>query len=163
MATPIAITRQKSLFGNNSLTGIDSERFDALERAGFRVDRFGDLWKLLSERLGGHYMDVGCSAKIAAGLVCSLPLCSLFNFVTNDMDRCRSKLKEIRCSPVSLLRVSGSLMAAPLMLMLLFSVLDLSTTYEKKLPSLWARQLETGWKTIGSWTMKESSVEPTSE
>lgn len=72
MATPIAITRLKSLFGNNSLAAIDSERFDALERAGFRVERFGDLWKLLSDRLGGHYMDVGASAKIAAGLVSHL-------------------------------------------------------------------------------------------
>jgi hypothetical protein len=69
MAIPIAITRQASLRGNKALASEDSERFDALERAGFRVERFGDLWKLLSETRGGHYMDVGCSAKIAAGLV----------------------------------------------------------------------------------------------
>jgi hypothetical protein len=69
MAIPIAITRQLGLHGNNALAATEPERFDALERVGFRVERFGDLWKLLSERLGGHYMDVGCSAKIAAGLV----------------------------------------------------------------------------------------------
>jgi hypothetical protein len=69
MATPIAITRLKSLYGNNTLASFDPERFDALERAGFRVERYGDLWKLLSERLGGHYIDVGASKKIAAGLV----------------------------------------------------------------------------------------------
>jgi hypothetical protein len=69
MAIPIAITRQAALHANNALAATEPERFDALERAGFRVERFGDIWKVLSERLGGHYMDVGCSAKIAAGLV----------------------------------------------------------------------------------------------
>lgn len=69
MAIPIAITRQTALYAVNAFAATEPERFDALERAGFRVDRFGDIWKVLSERLGGHYMDVGCSAKIAAGLV----------------------------------------------------------------------------------------------
>jgi hypothetical protein len=69
MATPLAITRLKSMFANNSLAAIDSERFDALERAGFRVERYGDQWKAMSERFGGHYIDVGASAKIAAGPV----------------------------------------------------------------------------------------------
>ena len=66
---PIAITGQVSLRGNKALAAKDSECFDALERAGFRVERFGDLWKLVSETRGGHYMNVGCSAKVAAGLV----------------------------------------------------------------------------------------------
>jgi hypothetical protein len=39
------------------------------QRAGFRCERYGDLWKLLSDRLGGHYMGVGCSQTIADGLV----------------------------------------------------------------------------------------------
>lgn len=44
-------------------------RFEALERAGFRVEVFGDpSWHLI-ERLGGHYMDIGASAKISQGLV----------------------------------------------------------------------------------------------
>jgi hypothetical protein len=71
MAIPIAITRQASIRGHNALAATEPERFDALERAGFRVERYGDLWKLLSERLGGHYMDVGASAKVSAGLVCA--------------------------------------------------------------------------------------------
>jgi hypothetical protein len=49
----------------------DPERFDALERAGFLVDRYGDLSYQLYHRRGGHYIDSGASAKIAAGLVCS--------------------------------------------------------------------------------------------
>jgi hypothetical protein len=69
MAIPLAITRQASILGHNAHVDEVPERFDALERAGFRVERYGDLWKCLSHRLGGHYMDVGCSAKIAAGLV----------------------------------------------------------------------------------------------
>jgi len=60
---------QVSLRGNKALAAKDSKCFDALERAGFRVERFGDLWKLVSETRGRHYMNVGCSAKIAAGLV----------------------------------------------------------------------------------------------
>lgn len=48
-------------------------RFEALQKAGFRVDVFGDpIWHLF-ERLGGHYMDVGASKKIADGLVGSSP------------------------------------------------------------------------------------------
>jgi hypothetical protein len=74
MAMPIAITRQASLLGTRMAAGADPEYFDSLERAGFRVERYGDLWKLLSDRLGGHYMDVGCSKKIADGLVCEPPL-----------------------------------------------------------------------------------------
>jgi len=69
MATPLSITRLKSMYGNSSLAAMDSPRFDGLERAGFRVERYGDLWKAMSERLGGHYIDVGASAKIAAGQV----------------------------------------------------------------------------------------------
>lgn len=45
------------------------ERFIALEKAGFRVEVFGDPVYQILERLGGHYMDVGASQKIAAGEV----------------------------------------------------------------------------------------------
>lgn len=47
----------------------EPERFDVLERAGFKLDREGELSWYLFERFGGHYMDVGTSAKIANGLV----------------------------------------------------------------------------------------------
>src|SRR6201999_1735003 len=33
----------------------------------FKVDRYGDLYSYLLERFGGHYVDVGCSARIANG------------------------------------------------------------------------------------------------
>ena len=53
----------------HALAAADSERFDALERAGFRVERYGDFFHHLNERQGGHYVDVGASAKIAKGLI----------------------------------------------------------------------------------------------
>lgn len=49
----------------------EPERFDALERAGFLVERYGDIFWHLFERAGGHYMDVGTSRKIADGKVSS--------------------------------------------------------------------------------------------
>ncbi len=75
MGLPIVVTRLGALHGTKLLVDAEQERFDALARAGFRVDRYGDLWQLLTDRLGGHYMDVGASAKVSAGLV-SLTLSS---------------------------------------------------------------------------------------
>ncbi|KIW56390.1 hypothetical protein PV05_05055 [Exophiala xenobiotica] len=45
------------------------ERFDALEKAGFLLDRYADMGYVIYVRQGGHYMDVGTSGKIAAGLI----------------------------------------------------------------------------------------------
>lgn len=44
-------------------------RFDALEAAGFKLDRYGSIIHHLYNRMGGHYMDVGASDKISRGLV----------------------------------------------------------------------------------------------
>jgi hypothetical protein len=48
---------------------LEPERFNALERAGFKVERYGTLAHHLYERSGGHYVDVGASGKISKGLV----------------------------------------------------------------------------------------------
>ena len=45
------------------------ERFDALERAGFKMERNGQLAVHIFERFGGHYLDVGASKKIVDGKV----------------------------------------------------------------------------------------------
>lgn len=45
------------------------ERFDALEKAGFKVDRPGDLYTNLYIRYGGHYVDIGNCARIVSGEV----------------------------------------------------------------------------------------------
>ena len=47
----------------------ESERYDSLERVGFNVERYGDIAEMMYERMGGHYIDVGVSAKISKGLV----------------------------------------------------------------------------------------------
>ena len=43
------------------------EQFDALEKAGFKVDRYGDLYTNLYIRAGGHYVDIGNCARIVNG------------------------------------------------------------------------------------------------
>lgn len=47
----------------------NSARFDALQNAGFKLDRFASLTDCLYNRGGGHYMDVGAAEKISRGLV----------------------------------------------------------------------------------------------
>ena len=69
MSNPTNVTRLLALNGLTNMARQEPERFDALERAGFKTDRFGDIYRHLYERFGGHYMDVGASAKIAQGLV----------------------------------------------------------------------------------------------
>ncbi|KAA6408835.1 MAG: dimethylaniline monooxygenase (N-oxide forming) [Lasallia pustulata] len=69
MSNPTNVTRLMALNGLTNMARQEPERFDALERAGFKTDRFGDIYRHLYERFGGHYMDVGASAKIAQGLI----------------------------------------------------------------------------------------------
>lgn len=69
MSSPTNVTRLMALNGLTNMAREEPERFDALERAGFKTERFGDLYQHLYERFGGHYMDVGASAKVAQGLV----------------------------------------------------------------------------------------------
>lgn len=68
---PIAVTRLLSMLTLHKMADQQPERFDALEKAGFKVIRHGDIIHQLYERFGGHYMDVGTSAKISKGLVSS--------------------------------------------------------------------------------------------
>lgn len=69
LSLPVAIIRKMGLVGTKFAVDREHGRYDALEQAGFKVERYCDIWKSLVEQLGGHYQDVGCSAKIAAGLV----------------------------------------------------------------------------------------------
>jgi hypothetical protein len=48
---------------------MEPERFDGLERAGFKLGRNGQLAVHIFERFGGHYLDVGASKKIVDGKV----------------------------------------------------------------------------------------------
>lgn len=47
----------------------EPERWEALENAGFKVDPYGDIQEAINIKLGGHYIDVGTSAKISKGYV----------------------------------------------------------------------------------------------
>lgn len=53
----------------HSMSDAERSRFDALESAGFKLDRYGSIMHHLYNRMGGHYIDVGTSAKISKGLI----------------------------------------------------------------------------------------------
>jgi hypothetical protein len=64
---PNKITRESVNGAVHRLTDLNAERFDALEKAGFKLQRHGDLLSCLFDRIGGHYIDIGASARIANG------------------------------------------------------------------------------------------------
>ena len=55
----------------HSLAMTEPEIFQELKDIGFKVNTYGDMEYHLNERFGGHYADIGTSAKIAKGLVSS--------------------------------------------------------------------------------------------
>ncbi|KAI9693499.1 MAG: hypothetical protein M1820_009235 [Bogoriella megaspora] len=69
MISPYAVSRLLANMTLHGRTRQETERFDALEKVGFKLDRYGELMQNLYERSGGHYMDIGTSAKIAKGLI----------------------------------------------------------------------------------------------
>jgi hypothetical protein len=71
---PVAVSRLSSAKVFHAMARNEPERYKALEQAGFKVDPFGDIQHAINIRLGGHYIDVGTSAKIGKGLVCSSSL-----------------------------------------------------------------------------------------
>ncbi|KIW17548.1 hypothetical protein PV08_04742 [Exophiala spinifera] len=66
---PVSIARLTSAEAFHTMARGQPERWDALERAGFKVDPYGDIQDAINVRLGGHYIDVGTSAKISKGLI----------------------------------------------------------------------------------------------
>lgn len=73
LTAPIGVVRLISLLVLHSMAEAEPERFDNLEKVGFKVVRKGDLIYQVFDRFGGHYIDVGASAKISNGLVSSSP------------------------------------------------------------------------------------------
>ena len=69
LTVPFAVLDLMSQNGLHFAASKQPERFDALEKAGFKTERYGNLTDALYRRMGGHYMDVGASSKIAKGLV----------------------------------------------------------------------------------------------
>ncbi|KAF2732381.1 FAD/NAD(P)-binding domain-containing protein [Polyplosphaeria fusca] len=66
---PLAIARLLAHQGLHAAAREEPRRFDALEKAGFKLDRYGDIMHYLYDRMGGYYMDVGASQKIADGKI----------------------------------------------------------------------------------------------
>lgn len=66
---PAVMTRVMAARTLHAKIRANPDRFDALEKAGFLLDRYADMGYVIYVRQGGHYMDVGTSGKIAAGLV----------------------------------------------------------------------------------------------
>ncbi len=69
LTNPYAVADLVSQVALSDMTSKEPERFDALERAGFKTERYGSIQENILIRAGGHYMDVGASKKIADGLV----------------------------------------------------------------------------------------------
>ncbi|PCG95286.1 Hypothetical protein PENO1_025280 [Penicillium occitanis (nom. inval.)] len=68
-SNPVSIARLTSTEVFHTMARAQPERWDALERAGFKVNPYGDIQDAINIRLGGHYIDVGTSAKISKGLI----------------------------------------------------------------------------------------------
>ncbi|KAK2805589.1 hypothetical protein FQN50_006104 [Emmonsiellopsis sp. PD_5] len=67
--TPFSISSKAAAMHLHAMARANSERFEALERVGFKVNAFGNPIYTIYERGGGHYIDVGASTKIAQGLI----------------------------------------------------------------------------------------------
>ncbi|KAH8802605.1 flavin-containing monooxygenase [Xylogone sp. PMI_703] len=68
-ALPIVVSRKLAMSRAQDRFKADPERYAALERAGFKLDRNPDFMSVINERLGGHYMDVGAGKLIADGKI----------------------------------------------------------------------------------------------
>ncbi|KAK4508174.1 hypothetical protein PRZ48_001912 [Zasmidium cellare] len=66
---PNKIMRDITAVNFNARGAQEQDRFDALERAGFRVDRKTSMFDNIFNRFGGYYIDVGASSLIARGEV----------------------------------------------------------------------------------------------
>ncbi|KIW37385.1 uncharacterized protein PV06_10429 [Exophiala oligosperma] len=64
---PNKISRDIVKIQYDMATEAESERFDALEQAGFRADRTTPLMDNIMMRYGGYYIDIGASAHIVRG------------------------------------------------------------------------------------------------
>ncbi|KAI9695548.1 MAG: hypothetical protein M1820_008561 [Bogoriella megaspora] len=66
---PNKITRDIVAVNFEAWGALEQGRFEALERAGFRVDRKMPMFDNILNRYGGYYIDVGASSLIANGEV----------------------------------------------------------------------------------------------
>jgi cation diffusion facilitator CzcD-associated flavoprotein CzcO len=69
LSTPTGVNQRMAKAAIASWAAEVPERYDSLERQGFRVERNMDLYHCLFERFGSHYIDVGVSQKVSDGLI----------------------------------------------------------------------------------------------
>lgn len=69
VAVPWKISREIARTNAVRLTKEHPERFDALEKVGFKVNREGDPISTIAVRHGGHYVDIGASDLIIDGSI----------------------------------------------------------------------------------------------
>lgn len=125
---PLAVSRELVGVLLNDLARSEPERFDALERAGFRVNRYGNVMKYIYESFGGHYMDVGASAQIAQGLI-----------------RVKSGSLPVRYTPSGLQFDDGTTLDADLVVFATGFQMDMRPVIEKLLGREVASQIESFW------------------
>ncbi|UKZ75723.1 hypothetical protein TrVFT333_003415 [Trichoderma virens FT-333] len=68
-SNPISISRLLSAQAFHPMAKAQPERWEALEQVGFKVNPYGDIQEAINIKLGGHYIDVGTSAKISKGYI----------------------------------------------------------------------------------------------
>ncbi|OKL55661.1 hypothetical protein UA08_08967 [Talaromyces atroroseus] len=66
---PYAVNRNLGLLASQLRQKYQPDLYSDLKKAGFLLEEHDDITRHLCERLGGHYMDVGASKKIADGLI----------------------------------------------------------------------------------------------
>lgn len=69
MGYPLPVQRLIGIKGIRACADIKPAYFDELEAAGFRTERYGDLWGTIYDREGGHFFDVGSGELITSGKV----------------------------------------------------------------------------------------------
>ena len=69
LSFPSVISHLQARAGVRALSPFYAEHFDGLERVGFKTDRLPELYHIIYERQGGHYLDVGVSQKTEDGLI----------------------------------------------------------------------------------------------
>ncbi|CZR66950.1 related to flavin-containing monooxygenase [Phialocephala subalpina] len=84
--TPLKISREVLKTHFAAAAAAEHERFDALERIGFRVDREAVLYDWIFLRGGGYYIDVGTSARIANGDIKVKSGDAIRRFVENGLE-----------------------------------------------------------------------------
>lgn len=69
LALPCKILREQARRAMGMMATLPSEQeyWEALERSGFKVNRFSDPYTFIFIRQGGHHLDVGVGAKVARG------------------------------------------------------------------------------------------------